>query len=175
MNKLDQFGQVAQNVDSPNEHVVHGDPEQHPPRSDDYEDEVVDWEEDDSQHMDNEDSTDEIESEQGGSVLDSFAPPKSQFIPTDLNKKVWNRVTKLSSYFNDEEWRKFSTNSLVKKWSVASQAVAFSAPKPDPGLVDLHFQDQKDLEKQLVAAQKTTGAAGAVSTKILERIEGHYC
>ena len=84
-------------------------------------------------------------------------------------------MTKLSADFNDDEWRKFSTNSLVKKWSGASQDVAFSAPKPDPGLVDLHFQDQKDLEKQLVAAQKTTGAAGAVSTKILERIEGQYC
>ena len=66
-------------------------------------------------------------------------------------------------------------NFLQIAWLGASQAVAFSAPKPDPGLVDLHFQDQKDLEKQLVAAQKTTGAAGAVSTKILERIEGQYC
>ena len=87
MNKLDQFGQAAQNVDSSNQHVTHGDLEQHPPHVDDYEDEVVDWEEDDSQHMDNDDSTDEIESEQGGSVLDS-----TQSWPLcSLSCSIWER------------------------------------------------------------------------------------
>ena len=83
-------------------------------------------------------------------------------------------MTKLSTAFNDEDWRKFSTNALVKRWSGSAQAVAFSAPKPDPGLVDLHFQDQKDMEKQLISAQKAAGAIGAVSTKMLESIEGLF-
>ena len=133
-----------------------------------------DWEQ--SSHHDDEDIAmeEEEDNDVGGSVMDRFGPPKSQFVPSQLNIQLWETVTKLSSAFNDEDWRKFSTNALVKRWSGSAQAVAFSAPKPDPGLVDLHFQDQKDMEKQLISAQKAAGAIGAVSTKMLESIEGLF-
>ena len=130
------------------------------------------WEQ--NSHQGDDGSEDEGESVRGGSgsVMDRFAPPKSQFVPSELNLQLWDRVTKLSAGYNDEDWRKFSTNSTIKKWSGGSQAMVFSSQKPDPGLVDLHFQDQKDLEKQLVAAQKAAGAIGAVTTKMLEAMEG---
>ena len=112
--------------------------------------------ENDHEDEDNDQEDTNDQEQQASSVLDSFSPPASQFIPSSLNKDVWDYVTKLSEKFPEEEWKKFSMGSLFKKWTGHPEAVAFTPPKPDPGLVALYYQDQKDLEKQLITAQKAT-------------------
>ena len=93
-------------------------------------------------------------------------------MPSELQLEMWSRVLKLDPSYGDTAWKTTSVSGLLKKWTSHPAASDFTAPKPDSGLIPLHFQDQKDLEKQLVALQNAAGGVGAVATRALGLIEG---
>ena len=85
---------------------------------------------------------------------------------------MWSRVLKLDPIYGETAWKSVSVTGLLKKWTSHSAAADFTAPKPDNGLVPLHFQDNKELKKQLIALQNAAGGVGAVATRALGLIEG---
>ena len=64
---------------------------------------------------------------------------------------MWSRVLKLDPIYGETAWKAVSVTGLLKKWTSHSAAADFTAPKPDNGLVPLHFQDNKELEYHTIS------------------------
>ena len=94
-----------------------------------------------------------------------------RIVPEDMQIFLWNNIKKMGAEYPDDAWRTVTCTAIAKRWTGSPSAAVFSAPKADSGLLDLHYKDLVDLDKQLTALQTAAGAAGAIVTSTLVKIE----
>ena len=91
----------------------------------------------------------------------------------DIQLQIWSSALRLDPDFGEEAWRKLNVSNIVSKWTGhPSAGAAFGAPKPDPALPGLRFDNQRTLEKQLIGLQASTGAMAAAATRVMCLFEG---
>ena len=109
----------------------------------------------------------EISFEDKGSLMDEFQVGKNMFVPSDFQKELWLKAVKLTPEFGKTAWMNLKASILISKWTSHPLADAFTAPKLDPGLIGLHYEDLKASEKQMVFLQNCSGAMAAIVTRVL--------
>ena len=101
-----------------------------------------------------------------------YIPTFCREAPDPLQVVLWDSGRKVTSEYGDEDWKKLSIKGIVKRFTSHPGAVMFSAQKPDSQLLELHYKDRKDREKLYVEIQNAQGAIGAMSTKLLLKLQG---